>query len=130
MRFNPCLRFLVIEQNSDSRFLLVKALLRTFPTAAILECQHGETALREARDEGFNAVIVHRTFEYEGLELVAMIHEVNATVPIIMVSGHDRAAEALAAGATLFLNYDEWARIGTIVEAILAARQLKLCTPK
>jgi hypothetical protein len=33
-----------------------------------------------------------------------------------MVSGIDRSEAALAAGANAFLPYDEWLRIGTVVE--------------
>jgi hypothetical protein len=36
------------------------------------------------------------------------------------VSGFDRSQVALAAGATAFLNYDEWLRIGTVVSDLLA----------
>ena len=45
-----------------------------------------------------------------------------------MVSGIDRAAEAVAAGANLFLNYDEWLRIGTVVAELLAGAQAEIVT--
>jgi hypothetical protein len=40
-----------------------------------------------------------------------------------MVSGLDRSAAALKAGATVFLNYDEWLRIGTIVANLLPGEE-------
>lgn len=45
------------------------------------------------------------------------------SVPIVMVSGIDRTQPALAAGADRFLLYDEWLRIGTMVQELLAERQ-------
>jgi hypothetical protein len=40
----------------------------------------------------------------------------------VMVSGMDREEAALAAGADVFLHYDEWLRIGSVVEQLLAAK--------
>ena len=39
-----------------------------------------------------------------------------------MISGIDRTREALAAGATRFLNYDEWLRIGAVISDVLATQ--------
>ena len=108
-------RFLVVDENSDSRFLLVKTLLRKFPNAVLQECQHGDTATAIAKTDKLSAIVVHRTFEYDGATLVSLMRRVNPTVPIVMVSGVDRSAEGMAAGATCFLKYDEWLRIGTVV---------------
>jgi hypothetical protein len=54
---------------------------------------------------------------------VQRLREVGADVLIVMVSGMDRKAEALAAGANAFLHYDEWLRIGSLVESLLHDRQ-------
>lgn len=113
-------RFLVVDENTDSRFLLVRTLMRKFPSAVVQECQSGETATTLAGTERLSAVICHRTFEYDGVTLVRLLRHVNADVPIIMVSGIDRSNEALSAGATRFLNYDEWLRVGTVVAEAMA----------
>ena len=121
------LRFLVVDHHKDSRFLLVKCLLRKFPTAVIEEVEDGETALQAARRSDLAAIVTHRTREYLGTELVGKLREVNAAVPIVMVSGIERTAPALAAGADRFLLYDEWLRIGSIVKELLASdRQPKV----
>lgn len=52
----------------------------------------------------------------EGAELVQRLRDADPKVPIIRVSGIDRTANARAAGATAFLHYDEWLRIGNVVE--------------
>ncbi len=116
------LKFLVIDDNADSRFLLVKTLLRKFPTAVIHECQSSEAALEMAKTVDLAAIISHRTTETAGITLLREIRAINAGVPMVMVSGIDRHELALAAGANRFLLYDEWLRIGTMVEELVASR--------
>lgn len=113
------LTFLVVDHHKDSRFLLVKSLLRKFPAANILEAQEGEAAIALAADRSLSAIVTHRTREYFGTELVEKFREVNPEVPIVMVSGIERTTPALAAGADRFMLYDEWLRIGTIVKELL-----------
>lgn len=115
----PSSKFLIVDDNADSRFLLVKTLLRKFPHAVIQECQNADTAVQVAQKENPTAVVVHRASDMDGLSLVQFVRRVNPTVPLVMVSGYDREAEARAAGATAFLNYDEWLRIGLLVGELL-----------
>jgi CheY-like chemotaxis protein len=116
----PGRKFLIIDDNPDSRFLLVKTLLRKFPDAVVEECQSSVTAIEIVQKEGVTAVISHRAADADGETMIRLVRRVNATVPIVMVSGLDRSRVALAAGATRFLNYDEWLRLGTVVADILA----------
>lgn len=116
------LKFLVIDDNADSRFLLVKTLLRKFPSAVIHECQSSATALGMAKTTDLNAIISHRTTETAGISLLRELRQINPTVPMVMVSGVDRRELALAAGADRFLLYDEWLRIGTVVEELMAEK--------
>lgn len=111
--------FLVVDHNRDSRFLLVKSLSRKFPQARILEVDDGEEAVQRAAARGLTAIVTHRTSEYFGTELVEKLREANTEVPIVMVSGIERTAPALVAGADRFMLYDEWLRIGTIVQDLL-----------
>jgi DNA-binding NarL/FixJ family response regulator len=113
------LNILVVDHHRDSRFLLVTCLQRKFPHARIEEAEEGEAAIGMARRRDIAAIVTHRTREYLGIELVAKLREVNPDVPIVMVSGIERAAPALAAGADRFMLYDEWLRIGTIVKELL-----------
>lgn len=115
-------KFLIVDDNSDSRFLLVKTLLRKFPQAILQETQDGESSIALTRSELLDAVVVHRAAEMDGLTLIRLLRQVNRTVPIVMVSGIDRSKTALEAGATTFLNYDAWLRIGTVVAELVNAR--------
>ncbi len=112
-------KFLVIDDNPDSRFLLVKTLLRKFPSAVIHECQSSVGALGMATTTDLAAIISHRTTETGGIALLRELRAINPAVPIVMVSGVDRAELAVAAGADRFLLYDEWLRIGTVVEELI-----------
>jgi CheY-like chemotaxis protein len=116
-------KFLIVDDNADSRFLLVKTLLRKFPQAVLQETQDGESAMALARAENLDALVVHRAAEMDGLSLIRMLRQVNATVPIVMVSGIDRTKAAIEAGANTFLSYDAWLRIGTVVAELLASKE-------
>lgn len=116
------LQFLVIDFHRESRYLLVKTLQRKFADAIVHEAEDANEAVAAARGGTLSAIITHRTFDLSGAELVRQLRAVDPRVPIVMVSGMDRAADALAAGASSFLRYEEWLRIGSIVEAHIAAR--------
>ena len=113
--------FLVVDHHHDSRYLLVKCLLRKFSNAIVQEAQDGDSAIEMARRGDIAAIVTHRTREYIGTELVEKLRAANAKVPIVMVSGIERTAPALAAGADRFLLYDEWLRVGTIVKELISA---------
>ena len=115
--------FLVIDFHRESRYLLVKTLQRKFPIAVIHEAEDAAHAVELTRTGQLSAVITHRTFDVTGAELVKQLRAADARIPIVMVSGMDRQADALGAGATSFLAYDEWLRIGSVVEAHIAARE-------
>ncbi len=115
--------FLVVDFQRESRFLLVKTLVRKFPRAVIRECEDADQAVQMARTQDLACIITHRTFETPGAELVRRLREVDPVVPIVMVSGMDREKAALAAGATSFLSYDEWLRIGSVVETHMIGRE-------
>lgn len=118
-------KFLVIDDNPEGRFLLTKTLLRKFPLSLAVECSSAGTAVTAAGQEKPDAIIVHRSDETSGVDLVTLMRKVAPDVPIVLVSGFDRTQEALAAGANRFLNYDEWLRIGSVVEEILGVATSK-----
>lgn len=120
---SPAKTFLVVDDNADSRFLLVKTLLRKFPEAVIRECQESVDAIEIARSGALSAIIAHRAADLDGITLIRELRSANSTVIILMVSGLDRTESAIRAGATCFLNYDEWLRVGSLVTDLLARAQ-------
>ena len=123
-------KFLIVDDNADSRFLLVKTLLRKFPGAVLQETQDGDSALAHIRSDELDAIIVHRAAEIDGLTLIRLMREVNPTLPIVMVSGLDRTKSAIEAGANAFLSYDAWLRIGTVVSELLASQAANPASPE
>jgi len=112
--------FLVVDDNADSRFLLVKTLQRKFPAAVIREVQESEQAVAIATHEPLAAIVAHRAADMDGISLIRTLRAANPNVIILMVSGLDRTESAIRAGATCFLNYDEWLRVGSLVTDLLA----------
>lgn len=112
--------FLVVDDNADSRFLLVKTLLRKFPTAIIRECQECVDAVKIAQLDTLAAIVAHRAADLDGISLIRELRAANPNVIILMVSGLDRTESAIRAGATCFLNYDEWLRVGSLVTDLLS----------
>lgn len=112
----PLPKFLVVDDVAENRYLLAKTLLRKFAGSLIQECEDSTPAIAAAQHDRLTAVIVHRSSDVDGLTLIAMLRRVNPAVPIIMVSGRESCPGAIEAGATAFLNYDAWLRIGTVVE--------------
>jgi DNA-binding response OmpR family regulator len=121
--------FLIVDDNADSRFLLVKTLLRKFPHAVLRETQDGESAVSLVRSENLDAVVVHRAAEIDGISLVRRLRQTNANVPIVMVSGLERTKEAIEAGANTFLSYDAWLRIGTVVSELILSGKPTVAVP-
>ena len=102
----------------------MKTLRRKFPEALVHETEDAEKAIEIARAVDLAAIVTHRTFEMTGIELVRRLRDADPKVPIIMVSGIDREEAALVAGANAFLHYDQWLRIGSVVEAHLRKPEL------
>lgn len=111
--------FLVVDDNADNRFLLAKTLIRKFPTALLQECQDSQPALVAARRASLTAAIVHRASDVDGVTLIEMLRNARPTLPILFVSGGDMRAKACEVGASAFLNYDAWLRVGSVVDDML-----------
>lgn len=123
-------KFLVVDDVSENRFLICKTLLRKFPGAIIQECQESTAAVIAVQTERLTAAIVHRASDMDGIALISMLRKASATLPIVMVSGRETCPEALQVGANVFLNYDAWLRVGTVVEELLAGSRAVGDSPK
>ncbi len=124
------LKFLVVDDHAESRFLLVKTLQRKYPTSRIFEASSEQQAMGIAGRSDLNLIVTHRTTDVPGVELLREFRAVNPHVPIVMVSGIDREDAALAAGANRFLHYDQWLRIGIVAEEVLAAHHGHVSEPE
>ncbi|MDO8540348.1 MAG: hypothetical protein Q7S40_07885 [Opitutaceae bacterium] len=73
--------FLVVDDHPESRYLLVRTLLRKFPEAIIEEFDSAEPALARVRQGEVTAIITHRTYDVTGIELVRMFRAADPRVP-------------------------------------------------
>jgi CheY-like chemotaxis protein len=121
-------KFLIVDDVDENRFLLAKTLLRKFPGSLITECDDSATALATVKAEVPTAIVAHRAHDVDGLTLVRELRAVAPHAPIIMVSGRESCPEAIEAGATAFLNYEAWLRIGTIIQEVLSPEYVKALT--
>lgn len=110
---------LVIDFHTDNAALLVRSLIRKFPRTAVGFYRDPALACRTVEAGEVDAAVVHRTEEVDAVSIVAMLRRADPRLPIVVVSSVDRRAVALAAGAAEFLPYDEWQRLGAVVETIL-----------
>src|SRR3954471_15377125 len=75
--------FLVVDDNADSRFLLVKTLQRKFRDATIHECQESDQALEIAARERLTAIVAHRAADMDGISLIRTLRAANPNVIIL-----------------------------------------------
>lgn len=123
--------FLILDHNAEGRMLLGRTLLRKFPSAILQECDTLEAALAALKKSQVDVVISHRAIGYDGVATIAMIRQEHPELPIVMVSGVDRAKEARSAGASEFIRFDAWLTVGTVVERLLRNRtETKDSTPQ
>jgi DNA-binding response OmpR family regulator len=115
----PQRRFLIIDQNPDSLTLLSRTLVRKFPHAVIVECVESDDAVRYARVQHFDAIVVHRALGMSAQDTVRGLREANANFPIVMMSSVDQTEVAVNAGASSFLHFDAWLMLGSVVADLI-----------
>jgi DNA-binding NarL/FixJ family response regulator len=115
-------RFLIIDHDPDSSELLVRSLRRKFPLATLMQTAEVEEATKVAASLHLDAVVLHRAEDGDAVEVTKAVRSVNTATPIIVVSGIDRSESVLAAGATGFLNFDQWLMLGAVVGNSLAVK--------
>jgi DNA-binding response OmpR family regulator len=111
------MQFLVVEDDADGEFLLGRSLLRRYPRANVCVFPDANEALAAAKSQTWTGFIVHRALDLDGIEMIKRLRSSDRAVPIVMVSGRDQRAAALAAGANAFLHYAEWPRLASCFAA-------------
>lgn len=112
-------QFLLIDHHADARRRLAQELFRQFPGALIHEFRDAQQAVALAATAKLDAIIVHRSWDMDARSLIRILKAIDPRVPIIAMSGVDRAQEALAAGAARFLPSTDWAHLAIVIEEML-----------
>jgi two-component system, NtrC family, nitrogen regulation response regulator NtrX len=96
---------LVVDDERAIRNTLTEIL--TFEQFQVTQAENGEEALKLFGQQNFDAVLCDiKMPKIDGMEFLVQAHEINADVPIIMISGHgnvDLAVEATKKGAYDFI---------------------------
>lgn len=116
----PTLRFLVIDDDADGRFLLSQTLQRKFPRAAVAECGTEDEAYRILEHQPASVVVSHRISDQAGLALVRELRRRTSGILLLMVGAARCRPDAIAAGADAFVPYEEWLMLGNHVAALLS----------
>lgn len=107
------LSIVLVDDDPDSAFLLRRDLLRAFPSAQIHHLPSRGLLPFLPRIRPWLLVTAYRLHGLTGVELTASIRQTGARFSIALVSGMPiYRAPALAAGADLFLTYEENKQIG------------------
>jgi hypothetical protein len=119
----PLQKILIIDAEADGRFFLGRTVARKFPHAVGLECQTRGQAEALAKDPALFAIICHKAIDAEGKDLIPLLRSLRPDVAIVYISGTDRSQYASALGADAFLLFEEWLRIGVVLEEAVSVRQ-------
>lgn len=98
---------IIIADDDDAvRSILTRIVARTYPSARISAFADGKEALDIFDAEGADLVITnYQMGQMDGLTLIRLLRQRDATVPIVMVSGHPSTEpQALALGVSAFVT--------------------------
>lgn len=112
--------FLIASANEDERILYRRTIARKFPAALVMDC--GLVAVQKLEDWNvkFDAAVIHFNGTPEAHAAVTHLRNLNKKLPIVALSGLNRAAEAIAAGVTRFLPAEEWLMLPNVLTSEIA----------
>jgi DNA-binding NtrC family response regulator len=115
-------QFIIIDDNRDERFVLSRALFCHYPAATLHEHREFDSArdalVKLPGDGGQAVVLLHRIPGAEGVGLIRAMRELHGQVTMIALGDPADARKALEAGATQFLDYEAWLRLGTLIKGL------------
>lgn len=118
------MRFLIVNDDDNSLYLLEQSLLREFPEAHVTACHGGAQALAAYEclaPERPDAIITdNRMPTMSGVDFARAIRTRDTTTPILMLTGGEETREeALSAGVTAFFSGVSWPELRREVRAVL-----------
>lgn len=80
-------RFLLVDDDEDSRFLVRHSLVKSFPSARVVECISMEDALSAVRSGTFDGIITdHHLRSFDAAALIRELRKSDARCPILMTT--------------------------------------------
>jgi DNA-binding NtrC family response regulator len=119
-------QFIIIDDNRDGRFVLSRALFRDYRTATLHEFRDlmaaRELLAKLPPDGGQTVVLLHRTAQLAGAELIRSVRALHPGVILVALGAPASARTAIEAGATCFLEYEAWLRLGPMIKELEASQ--------
>ena len=113
------MKFLLADDHVIVRKGIIQMLLEEFPSAEITEVTNGNEALRQARNQIWDAILLDISMPGQnGIKTLHQIRAIGIKAPILMISTHSEeqyALRLLRAGASGFLNKEN------VTEELLSA---------
>lgn len=116
-------RFLLVDDVAENRFLISKALLKTFPDCVVLECQDSSTAVAIIANERCSAVVVHRSRDLDGHTFIDLVRRCCPEASIVFVSEDSPLPDPERVGATRVLSWDSWQKVGPLCAEVIAEKE-------
>jgi hypothetical protein len=113
---------LLIDFNADSAGLLSHSMKRRLLDPEFDYAGDAIQAITMLATNTYTAVVINRTYEQDAVALVKTTRKIDPEVLIIACSNIESCDSMLAAGATCFLERDEWLLAGTVLATALAQR--------
>jgi len=115
-------RIIIVEDEPALAELLVRLIMRHYPTALVTTFWSGQEALEAYTQQGADLLMVDRGVPgMDGLAMTQMLRQQGDAVPIIGMSGEPAFRDPyLAAGANVFLSSSElFEQIEAVLERLL-----------
>lgn len=113
--------FLVVAEDPERLLLLSTTLHRKFPNSVVQTCRDSDAAIEVARNHRLDAIVSHRSTDLEEVPLVEQLRTATSA-PIVMMAQPHLEKLAAAAGASRFLDQEQWLLLGLTVGELIGAR--------
>lgn len=116
-------RFLLVNDDQDSLFLLGRSVSRAFPDAEVALFASAVKALVYLEKHSVDAVVTDNGMpEMDGITFVRTLRQQHGRTPVLMVTNSNHLGrEASEAGVTLYLPCARWSEIGESLRSLVAS---------
>jgi two-component system nitrogen regulation response regulator NtrX len=119
------LKFLLVDDDAEKRFLIAHHLAREFDGVALIQCDSGAAAIAHLEENTVHAVVTDNSMSpINGLELITWVRQRNMKFPVVMVTGNPEIEHiAIKAGASVVVTSHKFKDVGPILKNLLQTEQ-------
>ena len=115
------LKFLVVDDDAEKRFLIVYHLQHEFKGVELVQCDSGAAAMAHLEQNAVDALVTDNSMSpINGLELITWLRGRDLKLPVVMVTGNPEIElVAMKAGATVVVNSQNFRDVGPLLKKLL-----------